>query len=232
MNSATHHGVQISVQGSKIVVDDGTQSSAVASVQIEFQDLVGQPIWTGVNTIRFKTVMRGDIPLLTRVTMPNAPTSLTQAGAAAGNQNPNTNAPIQGTFTVNQERHTANFRQPDWASWCTTFDAVTPLPSSPRRAPRSFRGLSAPGYCGQNVQAFTQRYPFPRVQRWGSYRTRTPRCASLASERERDARCDAEGRATPSHLKFSATAIGRSGSAGRANRIPTCNSELSIPAPG
>jgi hypothetical protein len=53
-------------------------------------------------------------------------TSLTQAGATAGNPNPNTNAPIQGTFTVTPERHARNFRQPDWASWCTTFDAVTP----------------------------------------------------------------------------------------------------------
>jgi hypothetical protein len=130
MNSPTYGGVQVAVQGSKIVVDDGTQSSAAAPVQINFQDLVGQPIWTGVNSIQFKTVMRGDIPLLTKVKMPQALTSLTQAGAAAGNPNPNTNAPIQGTFTVTQERHTGNFRQPDWASWCTTFDAVTPLPGA------------------------------------------------------------------------------------------------------
>ena len=130
MNSPTYRGVQVAVQGSKIIVDDETQSSAAAPVQINFQDLIGQPIWTGVNQIQFKTVMRGDIPLLTKVKMPNALTSLTPAGAPASVQNPNTNASIQGVFTVTQQRHTGNFRQPDWASWCTTFEAVTPLPSS------------------------------------------------------------------------------------------------------
>jgi hypothetical protein len=121
MNSPTYQGVQVSLQGSKIIVYDGTTPSSNA-IQINFQDLVGQPIWTGVNTIQFKTVMRGDININQKITLPPTIATLTQSsGGAVGGANSNQ---IQGSFTVLQQRHTGNFRQPDWASWCTTFDCV------------------------------------------------------------------------------------------------------------
>jgi hypothetical protein len=129
MNSSTYHGVQMSVQGKKIVVTDGTAPAGNA-IQINFQDLIGQPIWTHTNTIQFKTVMRGDINLGDRVTLPKALATTTnfQGAGAVGGANSNL---IQGTFLVGANgqgiRHTGNFRQPDWASWCTTFDCIGPV---------------------------------------------------------------------------------------------------------
>jgi len=130
MTSSTYQGVQMSVQGNRIIVQDGTSPNTNA-VQINFQDLVGQPIWTGPNTIQFKTVMRGDINMSQRVTLSKAIAQTTAfQGAGAVNNGSNSNL-IQGTFVVGTNgagiRHTGNFRQPDWASWCTTFDCIGPV---------------------------------------------------------------------------------------------------------
>lgn len=115
-------GVRMAAQGSKIVVFDGTQSSGAK--QISYTDLIGQPVWTGINTIQFKCVMRGDININDMVTMPPTLATLTaSSGTAVGGAASNL---IQGTFRVMQIRHTGNFRQPDWPSWCSTFDAVQP----------------------------------------------------------------------------------------------------------
>ena len=120
MNSPSYHGVNIATQGSTINVDDGTQ--APANTQISYTDLVGQPIWTGPNTIQFKTVLRGDIPLFKEVTLPQTLATLTDSsGTNVGGSASNL---IQGKFKITRMRHTGNFRQPDWASWCTTFDAI------------------------------------------------------------------------------------------------------------
>ena len=120
-----YSGVQMSTQGDKIVVQDGTTPGT--QHYIAFQDLIGQPIWTSINTIQFKTVMRGDINMGDTVTLPPAlatltATSGTNIGGSASNL-------IQGQFIIGTDergiRHTGNFRQPDWSSWCTTFDART-----------------------------------------------------------------------------------------------------------
>ena len=59
MNNHEYAGVNMAVQGKTILVSDGTVKTSTK--QIAYTDLIGQPIWTGVNTIQFKTVMRGDI---------------------------------------------------------------------------------------------------------------------------------------------------------------------------
>ena len=119
MNSADYHGVQIWPRGDKLMVQDApTQGGAK---KVDFQDLIGQPIWTGPKTIQFKTVMRGDFDVLDPITLPPAMATLTAAsGTQIGGSASNI---IQGTFTIQTMRHTGNFRQPDWPSWCTTFEA-------------------------------------------------------------------------------------------------------------
>ena len=109
------------VDGMNIIVGDGT--SPTAAPIINFQDLVGQPIWTGVNTIQFKTVMRGDIKPQSTVTLPTTLGSISAASGAEAGQASASNT-IQGSFMVTSERHVGNFRQPDWASWVTVFDAI------------------------------------------------------------------------------------------------------------
>lgn len=123
MGTKDYLGVKIDVRGDTIHVDDGTQEQPPAG-QISFQDLIGQPIWTGVNTIQFKTVMRADLHIGDIVTMPKAMATLTAASGPqlVGSQASNL---IQGKFKIQRLRHTGNFRQPSWASWCSTFDAIS-----------------------------------------------------------------------------------------------------------
>ena len=119
--TSTYLGVHMSVQGTNIVVSDGTQQQTKAGV-INFQDLIGQPIWTGPQTIQFKTVMRADINQGDTVTLPKALSQLT-GSSVAGIAGSAANNIIQGSFYITRVRHTGNFRQPDWPSWCSTFDA-------------------------------------------------------------------------------------------------------------
>ena len=127
MGTNNYKGVKIDVRGNTINVDDGTQEPPAGV--INFQDLIGQPVWTGVNTVQFKTVLRADIHIGDTVTMPKALAILT---AAAGPQLSGSQASnmIQGNFKILRMRHTGDFRQPSWAAWCTTFDAVSDSGSS------------------------------------------------------------------------------------------------------
>jgi hypothetical protein len=123
IKTAGYLGVQISVQGNTINVFDGTQGQTGAKT-VNPQDLVGQPIWTNVNTCQFKTVMRGDINVGDTITLPQTLATLTTAaGTAVGSGNTNL---IQGSFLIQNVHHVGNFRQPDWSSWCTIFDGVQP----------------------------------------------------------------------------------------------------------
>jgi hypothetical protein len=123
VKTAGYLGVQMSVQGNTINVFDGTQGQTGAKT-VNPQDLVGQPIWTNVNTCQFKTVMRGDINVGDTIMLPQTLATLTTAaGTAVGSGNTNL---IQGSFLIQNVHHVGNFRQPDWSSWCTIFDGVQP----------------------------------------------------------------------------------------------------------
>jgi hypothetical protein len=115
-----YRGVNIVMNRGNLVVTDGTQTAG--GPQIAFQDLIGQPIWTGPQSIQFKTVMRGDIQINDKVKLPQTLATLTPAaGTAVGSSASNL---LSGQFRITGIRHTGNFRQPDWPSWATTFDAL------------------------------------------------------------------------------------------------------------
>jgi hypothetical protein len=120
MNSATYLGIKIVASGTNINVYDGTQSLSSNNIMINYQDLIGQPVWTNINTMQFKTTLRGDIKCGTIVTMPSTLASLSSTAAFSTTNSQN----LQGSFLITRLRHTGNFRQPDWQSWCTTFDGL------------------------------------------------------------------------------------------------------------
>ncbi len=122
-------GVCMWVKGNSINASDGTTPTSTTH-QINFQDLIGQPIWKSPQIIQFKIVMRGDMDLGHAVILPSAMASLGQqsgtqfSGQAASNM-------IQGKFYIQTMRHVGNFRQPDWQSWCTIIDAnIAPQPAA------------------------------------------------------------------------------------------------------
>jgi hypothetical protein len=122
MGGDKYPGVGIALQKGKITVSDW--SSPGGAKQIAYTDLIGQPTWIRPAEISIKTVMRGDILVDDRITLP--PTRIIGTGAAgSGLSGPLGKLTFQGTFTVRDVRHMGNFRQPDAASWVTVIEAVT-----------------------------------------------------------------------------------------------------------
>lgn len=117
LGSTNYPGVMIAQSGKNIIVSDGTQPGGAVK-QISFQDLIGQPTWYGFNTVSLKTVMRGDISVLDKVKLPQTVATVQAASAPQFRQG----SGFQGTFQVQQVRHTGRFRQPTGEAWVTTFE--------------------------------------------------------------------------------------------------------------
>jgi hypothetical protein len=121
-----YSGVQVIIVGNKITAYDST--SEAATTQLDFNDLIGQPTWINPGTINFKTVMRSDIAIGSKVKFPEkgllAPYVLTTQAAAVPGAQARSKTIFQGDFLINRVQHFANFRQPDADAWNTTFDAV------------------------------------------------------------------------------------------------------------
>lgn len=133
VNGSDYQGVAIITRGNTIIASDGAGPVPPKTVALAFQDLIGQPVWIEANTITFQAALRGDINYNDRVTFPSGvmpPYALTSPNAAYPGSPAASKTAFQGTFLVNQDIHYwANFRQPDAASWNTTYRA-TFLPSS------------------------------------------------------------------------------------------------------
>jgi hypothetical protein len=115
----SYKGVNVAVQGSKILVDDGTVTPTPK--MINFYDLIGQPTWLDDATIQFKTPMRADLQQFDGITFP--PTLVT-AGFNAPGPFTNSKLTFQGTFQVQTLRHVGNFRQRGADSWVTVVDCT------------------------------------------------------------------------------------------------------------
>jgi len=118
-----YNGVDIILKpGNQIAVYDGTVKEGVKTTNIEFYDLIGQPIWLATNTIQFKCPMRADIDLGQTVVLPKKYFS---AIAPQDNQtsfNYRGTSQQNGSFTVAQVNHFGNFRQPTADSWVTVIE--------------------------------------------------------------------------------------------------------------
>lgn len=131
MGDPNYAGVQIVSNGSTINVFDGAGPATITGVvsdqnvkNIAWQDLIGQPVWVGPNTISFKCVMRADIHQGDTVMLP--PTLVTQNNTANSNfaASPQTKLTFSGRFIVMKVHHYGASRQPDAASWNTTYQAT------------------------------------------------------------------------------------------------------------
>lgn len=143
---SSYQGVAITVQGTTIIASDGFGTTRTPTVQLAFEDLIGQPTWIDPVTINFKCVMRKDIAVGSQVQFPSgvvAPYALTGAAAAYPNVPARAKSVFQGTFSVVEVHHFGNFRQADADSWVTAYNAV----SLPAQTPQfiSDLGLSAGG---------------------------------------------------------------------------------------
>jgi hypothetical protein len=125
-----YSGVLISITGNTVFAYDSVHPRKL--LQLQFQDLIGQPTWIEPATINFKTAMRSDITIGNLIKFPSqiaAPYALTSAAAAAPNVPSRSKLVFQGTFIVNEAHHFGNFREADADNWNSTFNAVV-VPNS------------------------------------------------------------------------------------------------------
>jgi hypothetical protein len=116
--SKTYPGVLIGVDGTTIKVSDGTNQAA-KTWQLQFQDMIGQPTWLGLNVIQVTCVMRGDIKLFDQVKLPAQFVGTTTAQSASQFRQ---NSAFKGTFFARYIRHVGRFRQADAQAWVTTLE--------------------------------------------------------------------------------------------------------------
>jgi hypothetical protein len=119
-------GVCIVINGNVIQVFDTTY--ATTPKQLNFLDLVGQPMWVQPDVIQITTVLRGDIQMGDTLLMPQGLSSgfALQTQAALPSQY-NYKTAMQGKFIVNQGvRHVGNFRQDSGFAWCSIFNCFAP----------------------------------------------------------------------------------------------------------
>jgi hypothetical protein len=117
-----YSGISIVPVGTTIEVFDGTQNSnSSPTVDIAFQDLIGQLTWIESPNISFKTVMRGDLSVGRKLTLPKTViTNTAQANSSLINQK----ATFQGGFRVISMRHVGDFRAPSAEAWVTVFEGA------------------------------------------------------------------------------------------------------------
>jgi hypothetical protein len=106
------------MQNGEITVHDGT--GMPATKQIQFVDLVGEPSWISTYTISVKVVMRGDLRVSDKITLPPTPV-ITTFAAQQGIPGKLT---FDGTFTIQSLRHIGSSRNPDGNAWVTVFEAL------------------------------------------------------------------------------------------------------------
>lgn len=121
IKTPSYPGVQITITGTTINVFDGTTPLG-AAINIQFNELIGQPTWISFTQIQFKCPLRSDIQLGNYITLPpKIPTILTPQSFASARSA----SVFQGTFRITDVHHFGNFRQPTAEAWVTVFTATT-----------------------------------------------------------------------------------------------------------
>lgn len=126
-NTTTAMGnpVYITIQSGQIIVSDALFVPPV--VKLDIYDMVGQPVWIGVNEIQIKLIMRADISIRSHVEMPKeleyAPGVVLTSAAAYSSQEKYKSA-FNGKFRVKEQRSLGNYKAPSGASWITMINCL------------------------------------------------------------------------------------------------------------
>jgi hypothetical protein len=116
-----YKGVTFTTNGDTIHVNDGTKSPG--TINIGYDDLIGQPTWINAETLQVTTVMRGDLPFPNNTVITLPKTQVTQTSASAVLQKGNT-LNFSGSWQVTSVRHVGKFRSPQYDSWVTIIEAT------------------------------------------------------------------------------------------------------------
>lgn len=126
LKDKNYPGIQISFFNNEINAYDYSSALSSNVIDIEFTDLIGQPTWISPYTLSFKTVMRGDLKLGTKIRMPKQSALkgliLTMPGSMSQYKS---TVDFQGEFYISQIRHQGIFRQASADSWVTVIQAFS-----------------------------------------------------------------------------------------------------------
>ena len=114
-----YNGLSITVQNGKVIVDDGTKTTA--SKIIKFVELIGKPTWINGGEVQFRTVMRGDISIYDFVKFEPNQVMLETAQSYANLRNISN---FSSTYQIIQIRHLGNNRQQGGDNWVSIFNCV------------------------------------------------------------------------------------------------------------
>ena len=129
INDITTSGVQIVIHGDTIQVYDNSYKPGPK--QLDFLDMVGQPMWIQPQVIQVKFVMRADLQVGDVISFPQAANSgssglagFVQTAQSAVPSAQNYQSAIKGNFSVFSIRHIGDMRQPNGNSWVTVVNAT------------------------------------------------------------------------------------------------------------
>jgi hypothetical protein len=133
-------GVDMRIDGTNIVAYDNTipttssnsaqdtkTTPTIRIIDLQFIDLVGQPIWIDLKTIQFKCPMRADIKLGDVVKMPVGYFGIAPNSSSTP-WNYRDKSAQSGYFQILEVHHLGNYRQPDGNSWVTVFQGINVNP--------------------------------------------------------------------------------------------------------
>jgi len=119
VKDATYQGVCMTIGNKLFNVFDGT--SEKTPLAIDFNDMIGQPVWSSLNQIQFRTVLRADINVGDYVQLPKSiATNTPQSFSEYRDQ-----SVFQGVFQIFSMRHVGNSRGLSGSDWITIFDCYT-----------------------------------------------------------------------------------------------------------
>lgn len=116
MVGGKYPGVSIDPSSGKIKVWDKNQGGK----SIQFDDLIGMPMWVGPQTIQAKTMMRGDIKVQDKITLPQTFVNSSQSGAPVGSFI-DRQMSFTGDWDVQEIRHIGSSRAPSGDAWVSIF---------------------------------------------------------------------------------------------------------------
>ena len=131
-------GIKVHVSNKTINIDDGSKTNS-KTIDIQFTDLIGQPVWTNVDIVQVTTVMRADIDVGQTVTLPPGLMSIGGPNVVKDQMSGQSYTNISGgttKFTINDANHFGHFRQNDSYSWRSVFTGAVKTEEASQPAPK------------------------------------------------------------------------------------------------
>lgn len=129
INSDDYAGIQVVMQSGKIIVFDNITPSKNGDIQIQPQELIGQPTWIGPVSVSFKCPLRSDLRCGDYVELPqniiSGITSILSVNTDNSYAMLRNDVNFSGKFLIISVRHVGQYLSPDSSNaWVTIYEAV------------------------------------------------------------------------------------------------------------